>query len=330
MRNSVSAARRGHRRTRLALPAVIGTAALLCSTAVGAVPAEAAPAAARGQGTATDAAGSSGQDGTTDHAMGSQIRLHEGASSASGKQAATQSGTSQPTSSPSVSSQAVTPQSASLKAVTPLAASSGVEGLDVSHWNGTVDWAAHAKAGRQFTWIKATEGTGYTSPTFNAQYTGSAKAGLLRGAYHFALPNVSSGAAQATYFSAHGGGWSGDGKTLPGVVDLEYNPYSGGDCYGMSKAALTAWIKDFSTTYHARWGKYPVIYTSASWWNTCVGSTAFASTSPLWLARYASTPGTLPTGWAYQSVWQYSTSGFDHDRFNGSASALKKLAVTKD
>ncbi|WP_272956234.1 GH25 family lysozyme, partial [Salmonella enterica] len=59
-----------------------------------------------------------------------------------------------------------------------------------------------------FAWVKATEGTSYQNPFYASQYNGSQSAGLIRGAYHFALPSNSSGQAQATYFSDHGGGWS--------------------------------------------------------------------------------------------------------------------------
>jgi len=77
----------------------------------------------------------------------------------------------------------------------------------------------------------------YKSPEFNSQYTGATKVGIIRGAYHFARPDVSSGAVQARYFLANGGwyqlygpfilncilsgGWSGDGITLPGALDIE-------------------------------------------------------------------------------------------------------------
>ncbi len=50
---------------------------------------------------------------------------------------------------------------------------------------------------------------------------------MIRGAYHFATPDTTSGAAQANYFVDHGGGWSRDGKTLPGALDIEWNPYGG-------------------------------------------------------------------------------------------------------
>lgn len=55
----------------------------------------------------------------------------------------------------------------------------------------------------------------------NQWCSGATNAGLIRGAYHFAHPDTSTGAAQATFFAAHGGGWSADGITLPGAIDLE-------------------------------------------------------------------------------------------------------------
>ena len=62
---------------------------------------------------------------------------------------------------------------------------------------------------------------------------------------------------------------------------------------------MVSWIRDFSNTYQSRTGRYPVIYTTTDWWRTCTGnSAAFGSTNPLWIARYASSVGTLPAGWS--------------------------------
>lgn len=204
-----------------------------------------------------------------------------------------------------------------------------LSGQDVSGYQGSVNWAAQAAAGSKFTYIKATEGTTYTNPSFTQQYNGAYNAGLIRGSYHFAHPDSSSGAAQAKYFIAHGGGWSADGKTLPGALDIEYNP-SGATCYGLSQSAMVSWIKDFSNTYHAATGRYPVIYTTTGWWTTCTGnSAAFGTNNPLWIARYSSTAGTLPNGWSYYSFWQNADSGSlagDQDRWNGDAAGLSKFA----
>lgn len=96
---------------------------------------------------------------------------------------------------------------------------------------------------------------------FSTQYDGATAAGLIRGAYHFAQPAESSGAAQAKYFASNGGGWSDDGITLPGALDIEYNP-SGDTCFGLSASAMVDWIEDFVTTYESETGRWPVIYTT--------------------------------------------------------------------
>jgi GH25 family lysozyme M1 (1,4-beta-N-acetylmuramidase) len=87
-----------------------------------------------------------------------------------------------------------------------------VQGCDISNYQPNFSYASAADAGAKFVIIKATEGTSYTSPSFSRQYSGATDAGFLRGAYHFAHPDSSSGAAQANFFLANGGGWSGDGR----------------------------------------------------------------------------------------------------------------------
>lgn len=135
---------------------------------------------------------------------------------------------------------------------------SGVQGQDVSGYQPNVNFATEASKGSKFVCIKATEGTTFKSSSFSSQYTGATNAGLIRGAYHFARPNSSSGSAQAKFFLANGGGWSGDGRTLPGALDLE--SVSGQPtCYGLSPSGLVSWIKDFGETYKANTGRYPVL-----------------------------------------------------------------------
>ncbi|PSK86283.1 GH25 family lysozyme M1 (1,4-beta-N-acetylmuramidase) [Murinocardiopsis flavida] len=215
------------------------------------------------------------------------------------------------------------------------AAPAGVPGIDVSHHNGSVDWGAVAKSGVKFSYIKATEGTGYKSPAFNSHYTGSHKAGLIRGAYHFARPDTSGGAAQANYFADNGGAWSADDQTLPGVLDIE-DTSAAPHCYGKSPSQIVSWIKDFSDTYRKRTGRDAVIYTSAGWWNDCAGgSGAFAKTNPLWAASWNNgDKPTMPGGFPTYTFWQYTDSGSvpgiggntDLNVFNGSEERLLALA----
>jgi lysozyme len=213
----------------------------------------------------------------------------------------------------------------------PAAAASPAKGHDVSSHQKNVDWPSARARGATFVYVKATESTNYVSPSFGRQYSGARAAGIIRGAYHFALPNKSSGATQAAFFVAHGGGWKADGWTLPPALDIEYNPYDRKHgCYGLSKAKTVGWIKAFSAEVKRETGRRPVIYTTAHWWNTCTGSsTALASTHALWIARHGSAEaGSLPAGWSYWTFWQYDNSGSlpgDQNLFNGSLSQLRKF-----
>jgi len=113
------------------------------------------------------------------------------------------------------------------------------------------------------------------------------------------------------------------------MLDLE--SVSGkAQCYGLSQAAMVSWIRAFSDRYYSRTGRYVMIYTNRSWWTACTGnSNAFASTNPLVLAAWSSTPGTIPGGWATYTIWQYNDAygyGGDSDVFNGNMDRLRVLA----
>ncbi|MFD7923389.1 lysozyme [Streptomyces sp. NPDC059740] len=275
-----------------AFSAVTVPAALLALTALPPGAAHAGERTATGDGGAAAAVQPAHPE---DDYAGSQIRRHEGG----------QRGTVVPT------------------------AAGGTEGVDVSSFQGDVDWKALRRSGVRFAYVKATEATSYTSPSFTSQYNGSYRAGVIRGAYHFATPDTSDGATQARYFLAHGGGWSKDGKTLPGALDMEYNPY-GETCYGLSADEMVEWIRDFSDTYRERTGRDVVIYTSANWWQSCTDDDpGFADTNPLWIPRYGSSVGALPAGWKRHTIWQYTSQGptvGDHNRFNGGLKDVRALA----
>ncbi|MFE4213133.1 lysozyme [Streptomyces sp. NPDC056844] len=203
------------------------------------------------------------------------------------------------------------------------------EGVDVASHQGNVAWPTLWNSGVKWAYVKATEGTYYKNTYFTQQYTGSYDVGMIRGTYHFATPDTTSGAAQANHFVDNGGGWSRDGRTLPGVLDIEWNPY-GAQCYGKTQAAMVAWIRDFVNTYKARTGRDAVIYTATSWWKDCTGNNAgFGTTNPLWVARYNTTVGELPAGWGVYTIWQYTSSGptvGDHNHFNGALDRVVALA----
>jgi len=206
---------------------------------------------------------------------------------------------------------------------------SPVYGLDVSSYQGNVNWSAVKSDGAQFAYVKATEGSYYTNPYFTQQYDGSYDVGLIRGAYAFAIPNYSSGTTQADYLASHGGAWSADGKTLPAALDIEYNPY-GPECYNLSQSSMRSWINSFLNEYHKRTSRWAVVYTTFNWWNTCTGNWSGPSANdPLWIACYCGSAGTLPAGYGFYTFWQFADSGKfpgDQDVFNGSTARLIALA----
>ena len=195
---------------------------------------------------------------------------------------------------------------------------------------------ASAGSGRKFTYSKATEGVTYVDPTYQANNTGAKQNGMYSGAYTFALPDRSTGAAQADWLLDHAP-YVADGQTLPPMLDIEW-PWNGSGspspCYGLTPAQMVAWIHSFVDRVFARTGQKTMIYTNTNWWNPCTGnSTAFAD-QPLFVASYSSSPGTLPAGWTSFRLWQYTSSetvpgisgGADGDVFNGTLQDLAALA----
>lgn len=212
----------------------------------------------------------------------------------------------------------------------------GVLGMDVSGYQPYVDWQSEAAKGAKFAYVKASEGIDMTSKFFSSQYTGSRNVGMVRGAYHFALPSVSSGAAQADFFVNNGGGWSPDGWTLPPLLDVEYNPYAvlGNSCFSMSASQMVSWIRAFSDRVLARTGRVPMIYSTSDWWTTCTGNSSAFAANGLHIAAYNTRgPEPLPAGWPDYKIWQFTDRGpfaGDSNVWKGSLAQLKSFAIQSD
>ena len=88
-------------------------------------------------------------------------------------------------------------------------------GIDVSHFQGEVDW--QAVAGVRFAFIKATEGLADIDPRFRQNWQDSRAAGLLRGAYHFLHPNLDARQQAAHFLSVV----NLDDDALPPALDVE-------------------------------------------------------------------------------------------------------------
>lgn len=176
----------------------------------------------------------------------------------------------------------------------------GDEGIDVSKWQGEIDWAQVAGAGKKFAFIKASEGKN-TDSKFFSNWQGAKKAGILRGAYCFFSSGVSPD-AQADYFSNL---IKGDAGELPPVLDVET------DSANMVNSAYTAALLNCLQAIERATGKKPIIYTSAGAWEKYTDLPKWASEYPLWVAHYTTRAAPIipPGWWSNYYIWQYSNQG---------------------
>lgn len=176
------------------------------------------------------------------------------------------------------------------------------DGIDVSHYDGEVDWAAVRAAGVDFAYIKASDGKGLVDPLFQKNWVASQKAGIPRGAYHFFHPQQDV-TLQLKLFQ---GMLKADSGELPPVIDVEeYKAEYDEDC-----AALQDKLGAFVDGVKSGLGRPPMIYTNTPTWNKhFCGTDRFASL-PLWLAEYSvRLEPHVPNGWGRWDFWQYSEEG---------------------
>lgn len=211
-----------------------------------------------------------------------------------------------------------------------------IKGLDVSAFQGSIDWAAVAGSGVRFAYIRASEQAGIADTTFAANYAGAKANGLYAGAYHRARPDVSGGKAQADYLVDHAS-FTADGRTLPLMLDIEWprSNWTGlNACYNMTPTQLVAWIREFVNEIAVRTGRLALVYTNTNWWNPCTASNNTFGANPLTIANYSAvaTPP-LPAGWSRFTFWQHTSTGrvpgiagdVDLDVFNGDRADLAWL-----
>jgi len=200
-----------------------------------------------------------------------------------------------------------------------------VNGIDVSHYQGSIDWAKVKASGVDFAFAKAAQGTGTSDSQFANNWAGMKAAGVLRGAYDF-YDVGSNPESQAKNFLGKFTIESGD---LPPMVDVETEK-AGAE----SNANLIKDLHIYCGVIKAVCGVEPFIYTGPSFWNDHLD--ASFSDCPLWVAEYGVSQPKPVTGWKYWTIWQYSQSGSvpgisgagDMDYFNGSLDQLKKFCVS--
>ena len=203
-----------------------------------------------------------------------------------------------------------------------------LEGLDVSQWQGRIDFARVRASGRSFVMIRATAGRLTTDRRYARNRAAALAAGLAVGAYHFAHPDAKIGSVkldatlEADHFLTVAGYRHG---MLGPVLDLESGARLG-------PILLQGWVKTWLLRVSSKLHVRPVIYTTESFWNSNMGDTRWFADNGfriLWIAHWGATNPAVPAAnWAGRSwtLWQYSDCGkvpgisgcVDLDRFRGS------------
>lgn len=197
-----------------------------------------------------------------------------------------------------------------------------INGVDISKWQGAVDFAKIKSAGISYVFIKATQGKSEFDPDYKNNVENARAAGLAAGSYHFYMTDDDA-ESQFANLSSRVSLQAGD---LPPVVDIEV----------ISRNSLpdaAAEFKKFLGMIEKRYGVKPILYSGESFANEYLtGLTDY----PLWIAEYdnAGAPK-LPSGWKQWTFWQYTQGGtvagvdgkVDLDRFNGTREQFQGLLV---
>jgi len=166
-----------------------------------------------------------------------------------------------------------------------------IRGVDVSEYQGDIDWIVLANQDIDFAFVKATEGSSYTDEHFSENWENASKTDLRIGAYHF-FSLESSGKSQAEHFCNT---VEAVENMLPPVVDVEpYGTYK--DISEENLSELTDWL----TVTEEYYGIKPIIYTTSKWYNKLIKD-SFPDYD-IWIRSVYSKPN-KDVEWTF---WQYS------------------------
>lgn len=200
-----------------------------------------------------------------------------------------------------------------------------VHGVDVSRWQGDLDWVKLRRQGANFAYIKATEGDDHTDAMFRRNWSAAAKAGIPRGAYHF-FYWCSKAELQADWFIRHVPKEKG---ALPPVIDVEWNSHSRTCKHRPPRAMVLKKMKVFMKKLERHYGQKPVIYTAPDFYEDNLKG-EFREYS-FWLRSVAAHPKKRYPGRDF-AFWQYSGTGLsaghstqiDLNVFNGNEKSWRR------
>ncbi len=185
-----------------------------------------------------------------------------------------------------------------------LTQSSGSRGIDVSKYQGSIDWTAVKNAGITFAIIRAgyrgsSTGVLVEDPYFKTNIKGATAAGIKVGVYFFTQAITEAEAVEeASMVLSLVSGYK---ITYPIFIDTE--SATNGRANGLSKSARTAVVSAFCKTIKNA-GYTAGVYASKSWFNNQLNASSLSSYC-IWVAQYNSSC----TYSGKYNIWQYSSKG---------------------
>ena len=199
-----------------------------------------------------------------------------------------------------------------------------VKGIDVSTYQGTIDWSAVKTAGKQFAFIRVSDGTGTIDSQFAANWAKARTHGILRGPYQFFRASEDP-TAQANLLISKVGTLEGD--DIPPTLDVELMD-------GQTAATVLSRARTWVAAIQAHYGRKPLVYCSPGFWNG-LGAGGWDARATLWVAHWGVSSPQVPGSWSDWTFWQYSDAGsvsgisgaVDVDEFHGSYEDLMEYIV---
>ena len=198
-----------------------------------------------------------------------------------------------------------------------------IYGIDVSKWQGTINWAVTAPT-ISFAVIRASYGSAGLDDKFAVNRAGAEAQNLPIGFYHYCYPQLNTAASEADNFCNR-------------VGTLKAGQFAVLDFEETITSTVVQWCKDWLDAVYARLGARPLIYINLSINNSLNWSPVVNANYGLWLARWdenrdAAAPA---TDWSFCAMRQYSatqsiagiTGNVDGDTFYGNVTQLKSYGA---
>lgn len=194
-------------------------------------------------------------------------------------------------------------------------------GIDVSHWQGKIDWTAVAASSTdwgvvEFAYAKASTGETGRDKRFVENAVAAAAAGMPFGAYHWIRPGYNTPAQEAANFAGaiEAARAAGARVELAPMIDLEEDPAS-----TMKGEPQEVWdyVNEFAAAVKARLGQDVILYVGSNYAKQFLG--ARPSPLPVWVPQYnrpsctydptVTGPNTVNATTAEWAVWQFCSKG---------------------